>query len=185
MKNLRRLALVAGIALSAVAFSPKAQAQTADIDFNGTVPSNCTINFGTGGTLAASPTVPERAILSEDIAGVPGNINVTCGGGVVFTVASVTDTGTSLTSGSYATNVDGVFAKVVDTATNTNVAYGEVSPSGRAALLNNPPGVPGPLQAGPIVNKNYGVWLSLFNIAGRTLSPGNYSVRVSVSLAPQ
>jgi type 1 fimbria pilin len=53
MKNIRRLALVAGVAtLSAVAFSPKAQAQTTNVDFTGSIPATCTINSTTNGTLA-------------------------------------------------------------------------------------------------------------------------------------
>ncbi|XVE09326.1 MAG: hypothetical protein HCA05_09750 [Dolichospermum sp. DET68] len=50
---IRRLALVAGVAtLSAVAFSPKAQAQTTNVDFTGSIPATCTINSTTNGTLA-------------------------------------------------------------------------------------------------------------------------------------
>jgi len=55
MKNLRRLALISGIAavLSAVAFNPKAQAETKDINFSATVAKLCTFGTTTDGTLAA------------------------------------------------------------------------------------------------------------------------------------
>ena len=55
MKNLRRLALVSSIAaLGAVAFNPKAQAETADVTFSGNIPFACSFSSTTGGTLAAN-----------------------------------------------------------------------------------------------------------------------------------
>lgn len=49
----RRLAVVSGLAvLSAVAFAPKAGAQTVDINFNGTIPGTCAFTSTTPGTLA-------------------------------------------------------------------------------------------------------------------------------------
>lgn len=55
MKNLRRLALVSSMAaLSAVAFNPKAQAETADVTFSGNIPMSCAFSSTTAGTLAAS-----------------------------------------------------------------------------------------------------------------------------------
>jgi hypothetical protein len=55
MKNLRRLALISGIAavFSAVAFNPKAQAETKDINFSGTIARICTFGENTDGVLAA------------------------------------------------------------------------------------------------------------------------------------
>lgn len=53
MKNLRRLALITGIAaLSAVAFNPKAQAETKTVNFAATVAKLCTFSGTTSGTLA-------------------------------------------------------------------------------------------------------------------------------------
>ncbi|MBS3027517.1 MAG: hypothetical protein HCA25_10625 [Dolichospermum sp. DET50] len=52
MKNLRRLALVSSIAaLSVVAFNPKAQAETADVTYSGTIPFTCSFSSTTAGTL--------------------------------------------------------------------------------------------------------------------------------------
>lgn len=53
MKNLRRLALITGIAaLGAVAFNPKAQAETKDVTFSATVNKLCSFSSTTNGTLA-------------------------------------------------------------------------------------------------------------------------------------
>ena len=53
MKNLRRLALVSSIAaLGAVAFNPKAQAETKTVNFAATVAKLCTFSGTTSGTLA-------------------------------------------------------------------------------------------------------------------------------------
>ena len=62
MKNLCRLALITGIAaLSAVAFNPKAQAETKDVNFSGTVAKLCTFGTTTDGTLAAGDGWVEAA----------------------------------------------------------------------------------------------------------------------------
>mgnify|MGYP003333295017 CR=1 FL=1 len=53
MKNLRRLALITGIAaLGAVAFNPKAQAETKDVNFSTTVSKLCSFSATTNGILS-------------------------------------------------------------------------------------------------------------------------------------
>ena len=67
MKNLRRLALITGIAaLSAVAFNPKAQAETKTVNFAATVAKLCTFSGTTSGTLAPGDGWLEAA------GGIPG-----------------------------------------------------------------------------------------------------------------
>ena len=97
MKNIRRLALVAGVAtLSAVAFSPKAQAQTTNVDFTGSIPATCTINSTTNGTLALkSPSALVAWGGGNQAAGTPGSINVSCNAGTTFTINSITNNGTA------------------------------------------------------------------------------------------
>ncbi|MCC5628163.1 hypothetical protein LC613_08530 [Nostoc sphaeroides CHAB 2801] len=179
---IRRIALISSLAvLSAVAFTPKAQAQNADVDFTGTVPATCTINSTTNGTLAL---VNARNLLADATNGTPANLNVSCNAGTTFTITSVANNGTALSgSATYAANIAGVFTSVRDGA--TTVANGNVSPNGLASIAGNPPGVAGALQVGPITNKNYAVDMSVFNIGSTALPIGNYNVRVNVALTPQ
>ena len=179
MKNLRRLALVGGIAaLSAVAFSPKAQAQTANVDFNGSVGDACIINSVTNGTLVQNTP---QVMLATDVAGTLGNINVTCLNGTTFTITGITNNGSILTNGTYANGVSYVYADIRDGA--TVVARGDVSPDG-TNVTPFPFGTAGSVQSSPITNKNYSVRMELSK-NGTPLSSGLYKVRVGVALTPQ
>ena len=65
----RRLAVVSGLAvLSAVAFAPKAGAQTVDIDFSGTVTGNCAFTGTTAGAIGQQNNNP----WVEGAGGLPG-----------------------------------------------------------------------------------------------------------------
>jgi hypothetical protein len=182
MKNLRRLALVTGIAaLSAVAFSPKAQAQTANVDFNGSVGPTCTINSVTNGTLVQGSGSQAVAMIANGTIGTPGNINVTCLNGTTFAITGITDNGSILTNGTYANSISAVYTQINDGA--TVVARGSVSPNstnGNLFVL----GTAGSFQPSPITNKNYPVLMELSTNAPN-LSSGLYKVRVSVALTPQ
>ncbi|MEA5583595.1 hypothetical protein VB620_19910 [Nodularia harveyana UHCC-0300] len=174
MMNFRRLALVSGFAvLSAVAFSPKAQAQNANVDFAGTVAVSCSINTATNGALA--PFGPNQLFADPDFSGTAGNINVTCGNGTTFTVSSIANNG-----GSVYNQIQRITARVKDGT--TQVAVGEVSPTG--AAVASPVGVAGPVQAAPITAKNYGVTLHVNNFT-TALPAGTYNIRVNVALTPQ
>jgi hypothetical protein len=180
MKNFRRLALVAGVAtLSAVAFSPKAQAQTANVDFNGSIGSACIINSVSNGTLA---NVDSKTLEATSLNGTPGSINVTCTNGTTFTVTDITDNGSSLTTGTYATGINSIVADVKDG--NLGITGATISPDGVNRPQNRPTGVASILQAGPITNKDYSVVLTIRNIS-TDLSSGFYKVRVAVALTPQ
>jgi len=178
MKNLRRLALVCGIAaLSAVAFSPKAQAQTANVDFTGQVPATCTINSVTPGVLNYGGTT---ALGADNSQGTRGLINVTCNAGTTFAIANIANNGTPAAIHNL---VDGANAEVNDSFNGTTPARGSIAfTSNYTATL--PLSTPGALQTGPITNKDYGVHLSVFRASGN-LPVGNYQYRVSVVLAPQ
>ena len=82
MKNLRRLALVSSIAaLGAVAFNPKAQAETADVTFSGNIPMSCSFSSTTAGTLAASGGWVEAAGGIDGFdKGTSGSTTLTCNG---------------------------------------------------------------------------------------------------------
>jgi hypothetical protein len=83
MKNLRRLALISGIAavFSAVAFNPKAQAETKDINFSGTIARICTFGANTDGVLAAGDGWVEGTTGIPSLnTGTAGSITLTCNG---------------------------------------------------------------------------------------------------------
>jgi hypothetical protein len=89
----RRLAVVSGVAvLSAVAFAPKAGAQTVDINFGGNLPSICTFSATAAGTLGQfSSTVPYvEASNGTTIGsiGTAGSTTVNCSNGGQVTVAT-------------------------------------------------------------------------------------------------
>jgi hypothetical protein len=173
MKNLRRVALVAGIALSAVAFSPKAQAQTADVDFSGNVPATCTINSVTNGNLNLisfnGGTNNTLAAWTVQGIGTPGRINVSCNAGTTFTINSITNNGTD----------PAVFSNL----TFLNAAlYNPPSENQVANYLSNPTSL---VQSGPIVNQDYTLDLHAQYATGQSFPVGNYGFRVNVSLAPQ
>ncbi|MDB9371808.1 hypothetical protein [Nodularia sphaerocarpa] len=174
MMNFPRLALLSGFAvLSAVAFSPKAQAQNADIDFTGTIAVSCDINSATNGEL--EPLGPNQLFADPDFSGTAGNVNVTCDNGTTFTVTSIANNG-----GSVFNDIQRITARVKDG--NTQIAVGEVSPTG--ASVASPVGVAGPVQTGPIAAKDYGVTLHVNNFA-TALPAGTYNIRVNVALTPQ
>ena len=83
MKNLRRLALISGIAavFSAVAFNPKAQAETKTVNFAATVAKLCTFSGTTSGTLAPGDGWLEAAggIPGLEI-GTSGSTTLSCNG---------------------------------------------------------------------------------------------------------
>jgi hypothetical protein len=176
MKNFRRVALAAGIALSAVAFSPKAQAQTADVDFTGAVPATCTVNSVTPGVLEL---VASHSLLADNADGTFGTINVTCNAGTTFQVTSITDNGTSA---SVFNTVDRIIALVQNTS--TTIASGEISPNG-STTITLPLNTPSSLQASPINNAVYRVHLNVRNNNSVPLPVANYGVRVTVGLTPQ
>lgn len=168
--KISRLALVSGFAiLATVALTPKAQAQTANVDFEGSNPATCQINSVTNGTLAVSSTDPGRAMVADATDGTPGNLNVTCNGGAQFTITSVIDNG-SIGGTSFA-DIDNKFVGIADNATSTYVGMGI--------------GLLGTLLSGPIIDKDYKVHLLMSEDAPALLLPGTYKVRVAVSLAPQ
>ena len=82
MKNLCRLALITGIAaLSAVAFNPKAQAETKTVNFAATVAKLCSFSSTTSGTLAPGDGWLEAAggIPGLEI-GISGSTTLSCNG---------------------------------------------------------------------------------------------------------
>ena len=178
MINLRRLALVASIAtMGSVALSSQVQAQTADVDFTGTMPATCLVNSTEGGTLTniINGTLDPLRLETNT----PGNINITCNAGVIFAVAGIADNTSTFTTKEF-NNIDIITAKVQDSSSN-EVATGSISPSAGTSNLNTP----GSPQTGLINGNDYRVKLSLQGNDDNTLPVGDYKLRVTVSLTPR
>ncbi len=178
MINLRRLALVASIAtMGSVALSSQVQAQTADVNFSGTMPATCLVNSTTAGTLTniINGTLNPLKLETDTV----GNISVSCNAGVKFAVTGIEDNGSTFTTKTF-NDIDLITAEVEDSNT-ANVATGNISPSAGTTSLNTP----GALQESPITDNNYGVKLSLRGNGDNTLPVGIYRIRVKVALTPQ
>jgi len=176
--NLGRLTFLTGMAaLSSIALNSQAQAQTADVDFFGVIPSTCAVNSTTPGTLTniIDGTLNSLRLETDTV----GNINVSCNSGVKFAVTGIEDNGSTFTSKAFS-DIDVITAKVEDSS-NTEVATGNISPSAGTTDLSTP----GALQAGPITANDYGVKLSLQGNGDNTLPIGIYRIRVKVSLTPE
>ncbi|MDD1422215.1 hypothetical protein MEO40_24510 [Dolichospermum sp. ST_sed1] len=179
MINLRRLALVASIAtMGSVALSSQVQAQTANVDFGGTIEATCLVNSTTAGTLTniINGTLDPLRLETDTV----GNISVSCNAGVKFAVTGIEDNGSVFTTKTF-DNIDVITAEVEDSST-ANVATGSISPNGSGTNNLNEPGA---LQEGPITADNYRVKLSLQGNGDNTLPVGIYKIRVKVALTPQ
>ena len=175
MINLSRLTFLTVItAFSGIALNSQAQAQTADVDFFGVIPSTCVVNSTTAGTLTNDTLNPFR--LETDTV---GTINVTCNTGVKFAVTGIEDSGSAFTTKTFS-DIDVITAKVEDSS-DTEVATGNISPSAGTTNLSTP----GALQASPITANDYGVKLSLQGNGDNTLPVGIYRIRVKVNLSPE
>ena len=178
MINLSRLTFLTVItAFSSIALNSQAQAQTADVDFFGVIPSTCVVNSITAGTLTniIDGTLNPLRLETESV----GNINVSCNSGVKFAVTGIENNGSDFTSKEFS-DIDVITAKVEDSS-NTEVATGNISPSAGTTNLNTP----GALQASPITANDYGVKLSLQGNGDNTLPVGIYRIRVKVNLTPE
>jgi hypothetical protein len=178
MINLGRLTFLTGIAaLSSIALNSQAQAQTANVDFFGVIPSTCAVNSITAGTLTniIDGTLNPFRLETDTV----GNINVTCNAGVKFAVTGIENNGSAFTTKTF-NDIDVITAKVEDSS-NTQVATGNISPSAGTTDLSTP----GALQASPITANDYGVKLSLQGNGDNTLPIGIYRIRVKVNLTPE
>jgi len=174
--NFRRLALVSGFVLiSAVAFTPKVQAQNANVDFAGTISPAVTIdNSGNG----VNPSNVD--FVSNNLIRLSETLRLTSNSSLIFTITSIADNGTILSSSQTYSNIDFVGAKIKD-GTNL-VVQSDTSPSGNSPIVY-PLGTPSEVEAPP-GTKDYNVVLTIAN-TNRLLPTGTYKVRVSVNLTPQ
>jgi hypothetical protein len=177
IKNLSRLAVVSGFAmLSAVALSPKAQAQNVNVDFTGSTTPTCSATAAPG----ALAVVDNKQLTAGGPAGTAGTLTVTCNSGTTFTITGITDNGSVLAGGQTINNIDAVVASILDGA--TVIKDGGITDGGTTVpALNVASGVQVPGS-----NKVYDVRLNIYNIAASpNLPTGDYKVRVAITLTPQ
>jgi hypothetical protein len=179
IKNLSRLALISGFAMvGAVALSPKAQAQSYNVDFAGSTNPTCTA-IATNGTLGI---VSNNNLRSSASYGTPGKITVTCSTGTTFTIASIADNGSVLTSGAF-TDILSITSSLYDGTTQLVTA--DIAPDDLTGSPTNEPPQISSLQSGPITAKEYSLHLDILKTVGVPLPQGNYNVRVGITLTPQ
>lgn len=130
---LRRLALASSlVALSAVSFAGKAQAQSVNVGFGGVVGTACTFGTPTAGNFVVVPgtTTPGSAIEASNVYGTPATLTVTC------TTASSIAVGNPVPANAATTTLAGAAgytaaAAILDTAVPATVIG---SPSATPAL---------------------------------------------------
>jgi hypothetical protein len=175
----RRLAVVSGLAvLSAVAFAPKAGAQTVDINFSGTVTGTCAFSGTTNGSLGQyMPTAPfVEATNGTPIGntGTTGTTTVNCTTGGQVTVAApvkvAAPTGFTDTT---------KHAVVYDVATNVNTSATVGTPIWINGISTSPLTIPAN------TNRTLRVGM-LVGVPGSTggVPAGTYNYKVTLTATP-
>jgi hypothetical protein len=175
---IRSFGLFSGIGLLSICIANQSLAQTANVDFSGTVSPAVTINASSSGTWNGSSGLD---ISTPNLIRVPSLLTLSASTGFSFTINSITDNGSNLAAGQTFNNFDLIRARI-EYGGNL-ILQSEISPSGNYPITN-PLGVVSPVQAGPISNKQYDVYLTLANNSN-VLPAGTYKVRVTLTLTPQ
>lgn len=175
MKNLRRLALVSSIAaLGAVAFNPKAQAETADVTFSGNIPFACSFSSTTPGALAVSGGWIEGATNIPGFdKGTAGSTTLSCNGPALVTPSAPIklsaptgfDDSNAQSLIYIADNADG--SQFVSNSTNNGPWTSYASNTGGIPIPTNTPRV---LQVGMATGSSNG-----------SVVAGSYSYKVTVT----
>ncbi|MDB9435627.1 hypothetical protein PN450_02130 [Dolichospermum lemmermannii CS-548] len=177
MKNLRRLALVSSIAaLSAVAFNPTAQAESAtqDINFAGTVPAVCTFSNTTAGSLvSANNRLKGAGGLGNVVGGTYGTTSVVCNGGAALSVAAPVQV--TAPAGFSAVNTQTI---VYDPTYGQNL---QTVPASGNAMINGLNSDPLSLAA----NESHSYQVGMVVVpTNDTILPGSYSYKVTLTATP-
>lgn len=175
MINLRRLALVSGVAvISIVAFSVKVQADTtANVEFSGTVEKLCTV-------LDITPL--SMSVVNTHQINSRGTLTVSCNTGVKLTIASIGENGSDLTNGNFHEDISFVKAEVLNGP--VTVVEAETSPNQtRNNWIQNQVGTASTEQTSPN-NVKYDVVLRMAS-EDKNLALGYYNIRIALTLAPQ
>lgn len=180
VKNLRRLALVGGVAaLSAVAFSPKAQAQTAEVDFNGTIPTTCTFTGTTSGSLASSPSKDwveaSNGSVSGFNLGTAGATSLTCNASASVSISAPV----KVSAPDNFSDADRQ-ALLYDPAGNSVITSNFI---GDSNLWPSYPTTPGTINSS--TTYNFKIAMNAGDIgADGNVVPGTYSYKVTVTATP-
>jgi hypothetical protein len=179
MKNLRRLALISGIAaLSAVAFNPKAQAQQAqEVTFSATVAKSCSFGTTVSGTLIAANGWVEASggSLSGLNLGTAGSTIVSCNSPA--TISTATPVTVSVPTGFVDTNRQAIVYDTENTATVTIAS--SFTGSSRLWDYNNA-SFTIPADSSRLLK----VAMNAGSTAGSAVPAGTYSYTVSVTATP-
>jgi hypothetical protein len=172
--NFRLIALASCVALGSIALSGKAQAQSVDVNFSGTVTNTCTYGTVTAGVL--KPVTGFQAVSSTATGGSSGAVTVTCTGPVAtLAVATPVLVGTAVTA-----FTPTAFQSAVKLGTTTRTAI-----TGTGTVLTGPWAVANaaslPLAAG--ANALTVDMLVGKNTAG-TLPGGSYTYKVVLTATP-
>jgi hypothetical protein len=160
---IRRLALTVGcIALSAVAFSGKAQAELIQVDISGTVSPTCKVDTIIAGVMKLNPT--DSSVLSTDPAGAlgasRGKFTLSCTGDADLTV------GIPVPQDPISGSVANYGAALVNT---NNSNYAVLGGSPELSTVKAPNATVMEVDA-------------FVNNAGTALAPGTYSYKVPVDI---
>ena len=138
----------------------KANAQSIDVPFSGTVGGNCTFSDVTPGKLVVNRGTNKTALAAGFPGGVMGKVSVTCNRSSFLRVSKPVQTsGPSFTP----TRADGYVDSPVGSTTSSSSSGLRISSIGRAI----------PLEVDMIVEK------------GSTLAPGTYGFKTTLTVTPQ
>jgi len=175
MKNLIRIALATGVAaLGASAFIPNVNAQTANVDFTGVVPSSCVVSAPIAGSMVLGGINNSALTSNPASGGVRGGFTANCNSSVTLTVSGIVANASSYTA-------DQVGALLFRNGTGTTAAKGVAMTAG----------VPSPVSGGTPSSvfssgaADYTIDLNIINGYNVALPVGSYNTSVSVLLTPQ
>ncbi|MTJ53533.1 hypothetical protein FJR38_13215 [Anabaena sp. UHCC 0253] len=177
--KMRRLALVAGVAtLSAVAFSPKAQALDENVDFSGNIPTICNFNSTQNGLLEPDGNSERMEGSNGSVPGfnigIAGETSLNCNGAALVSVS--TPARLSAPAGFNDPNRQ---ALLYDTGTSSVVTSASV---GTDLWTSNPTS---PFSIAANTNYTFRIPMNAGNAGSSgNVVPGIYQYRVTVTAAP-
>ena len=158
---IRRLLMTCAlVVMGAAAMAPKANAQSIDVPFSGTVGGNCTFSDVTPGKLGVNSSTRATTLAAGYRDGVMGKVSVTCNRSSSLRVSKPVQTsGPSFTP----TRADGYVDSPVGSTTSSSSSGLRISSIGRAIPLE----------------------VDMKGDKGATLAPGTYGFKTTLTVTPQ